>query len=186
MLNRNKYPRTKYFISKRFQGKFMCSIYLLVALVVVIFAAVFAMSTTQSMTITYDNSNLQLGSTPFILFKKLLAAGWILITILGCIAAVVALFQSHRIAGPLYKFELILDQMCRGILDPRVNIRKSDEAQEVIAKLQALNLFLAGKVTDIRRQVDYLEEEMKTGTTQRQTEAVQELKQILAVFEIKQ
>lgn len=42
-----------------------------------------------------------------------------------------SLFFSHFIAGPIYRFERVLQQMCKGDLSMQVRLRKYDELKEM-------------------------------------------------------
>jgi len=56
--------------------------------------------------------------------------------ILLALIAAGTVFLSHKLAGPLYRFEAILSQMKRGEVGVRCHLRKFDEAQSVA---QAMN-----------------------------------------------
>ena len=63
------------------------------------------------------------------------------------------IFISHKIAGPLYRFEDILHRMTEGELDMRCHLRKFDEAKSVA---QAFNLtleFLDSKISRMKKMV---------------------------------
>lgn len=47
------------------------------------------------------------------------------------LAGIVALWLSHRTAGPLYRFRRVFEQIAEGQRDLRVNLRPGDEFQEV-------------------------------------------------------
>ncbi|MBU0673341.1 MAG: methyl-accepting chemotaxis protein [Proteobacteria bacterium] len=184
MKEKKNYVRKKYFINKRLQGRYMFSFYMLVAIVVVVFSAVIAYYTSQTMIITYENYDLQLGSTPFMLFRKILAAACLLIILLGVLVARIAMYQTHRIAGPLYKFEQVLDRMSQGHLDDEVRIRENDDAQEILVKIKAVNRFLIDKVTALNQEVGRMEAGDVGGSAPEVASALAEMKEILAGFKI--
>jgi len=61
----------------------------------------------------------------------------------------VVLFVSHRMGGPLYRMGLIFEQLGRGRLDRRVNLRRDDQLQEVA---EAINQGMSG----LRQRVETL------------------------------
>ncbi|OCC15639.1 hypothetical protein DBT_0990 [Dissulfuribacter thermophilus] len=56
------------------------------------------------------------------------------------------LFQTHRTAGPLYRFEKVLDEMNSGKIGFSVKLREKDEAKELADKLTSFNKNLATKI----------------------------------------
>lgn len=68
------------------------------------------------------------------------------------------IFISHKIAGPLYRFEDILHRMNRGELDMRCHLRKFDEAKSVA---QAFNTALESLDTRISRMKKIIQENEK-------------------------
>lgn len=65
-----------------------------------------------------------------------------------------AIFFSHKIAGPLYRFEQSADEIGRGRLTHRVRIRKDDEMHELEEKLNAMVESLQRRVTADRSHRD--------------------------------
>ena len=92
-----------------------------------------------TLTTGYLNSVLSVERTgdfflvPFILMT--------LIIVLGVSLAGMAVFilLSHRIAGPLYRFEKVLGQLSDGDLTTRVRLRNTDQLREL---QDSLNLFI--------------------------------------------
>lgn len=46
---------------------------------------------------------------------------------------------THRIAGPLFRFEKALDSMLRGRLDDTIYLRSKDEGKDLALKLNSFN-----------------------------------------------
>ena len=148
---RNKVKRRKYFIKKDYQGKLILSGFLLVAGIGLLFNVVLGMLSADSLTISYSNQDLQLGQTPIMLFKQLLTANWILIILGGGFVIVACLLLSHRIVGPLYRFEATLDSMKHGKLDTVIKLRDKDQGKELAQKINDFNSHLSTAIHDIRK-----------------------------------
>lgn len=86
-----------------------------------------------------------------VLLKKLPAANWLLIIIGGCCVLVASVFLSHRIAGPLYRFELTLDNMLKGRLNNRIHLRDKDEGKLLAQKINELNIQLSQSFQTINK-----------------------------------
>ena len=64
------------------------------------------------------------------------------------VIAVFSLVFSHRIAGPIYRLERILDQLIRGEDVEHIRIRKNDELQGFAEKINKLIDILQGSDKD--------------------------------------
>ncbi len=54
------------------------------------------------------------------------------------IIAVLGVFFSHRIAGPLYRIQLVIDEVLEGNYERRVQLRPRDFGQELADKVNSL------------------------------------------------
>lgn len=154
--------RKSYFIESSFQGKFIFHFLGLMLVGALLFSLILSMTTAETWGIIYDTHEAFPGSTPFILIKELVKANWILILLGGLMVAILAVLYSHRIAGPLYKFEMVLEDMQNGILDPNCKLRNKDDGQAVMGQLQRTNRFIADKVNELRSITDNLRETSKS------------------------
>lgn len=50
-----------------------------------------------------------------------------------CVVSLVALYLSHRAAGPLYHFKRVFDEIRLGKTDSRIHLRPNDDFQDVAA-----------------------------------------------------
>lgn len=141
--------RRKYFIKKEYQGKLILSCFLFVAGIGLLFNVILGMLSADSLTISYSNQELQLGQTPMMLFKQLLTANWLILIIGGGFVIFAALYLSHRVVGPLYRFEATLDSMQKGKLDTVIKLRDKDEGKELAQKINDFNSLLSRSMNDI-------------------------------------
>lgn len=141
------YKRRKFFIKKDFQGKLILGCFLLVAGGGLLFNVLLGLLSADTLTISYTNKDLQLGQTPFMLIKQVLTANWFLLVIGGGFVMLASLLLSHRIAGPLYRFETTLDNMQQGRLDNIIQLRDKDEGKELARKINEFNVQLSQSFT---------------------------------------
>ena len=74
-----------------------------------------------------------------VLVKQLPAANWFL-GLFGIILIILAaLLLTHRIIGPMFRFESTLDSMKRGYLDKTIQLRGNDEGMELAQKINEFN-----------------------------------------------
>ena len=72
-------------------------------------------------------------------FRQVSTSSWLL-TIAGSILIIVAfLFLSHRITGPMFRFESTLDHMKGGHLDEIIQLRDKDEGKLLAQKINEFN-----------------------------------------------
>jgi len=134
-----KHKRRNFFIKKDFQGKLILGCFLFVTGGALLFNVLLGLLAADSVTISYANQDLQLDQTPLMLLKQALTANWSLIVIGGGFVMVATLFLSHRLAGPLFRFEATLDNMIKGSLDNTIHLREKDEGKELAQKINEFN-----------------------------------------------
>ncbi len=143
------YKRRNYFIKKDFQGKLILGYFLFVIGGCLLFVILLGIISADSLTISYTDHDLQLGQTPMMLLKDVIAANWILIVIGGSFLVLAALLITHRIAGPLFRFEKALDYMMTGRLDDYIYLRENDSGKELAEKINTFNRKLSASIETI-------------------------------------
>jgi methyl-accepting chemotaxis protein len=153
---KKKYKRRKCFIKKNFQGKLILSCFLFVTGGGLLFNVLLGLLSADSLTISYINQELQLGQTPVMLLKQILTANWLLIIIGGGFVIVASLFLSHRIAGPLFRFESTLDNMKKGYLGNTIHLRDKDQGKELAQKINEFCIQLSDSFCTISQNANAL------------------------------
>lgn len=156
-----KWKRRNFFIKKELQGKYIFSFFLFVIFGSILYAAIFSMLSADSFTIVYKDNNLTLGKTPYILLAEILKANWILILSGGILGVVIAMFLTHRFAGPIYRLEQSVQKMSDGNLAFDVMLRKTDEGKELAAALDGFKEDLAARIGSIRELSDAIDSNLK-------------------------
>lgn len=150
MSKRNK--RKNFFIKKNLQGKLILGYFLFVIGGCLFFILLLGMLSADSLTINYTNHDLQMGKTPLVLVKEVITAHWIFLVTVGTILVIAAMFLTHRIAGPFYRFERTIDAMSSGILNEAIHLRKKDEGKDLANKINSFNTILSSKLRTIDQQ----------------------------------
>lgn len=146
---KRRWRRRNYFIKKELQGRFIFSFFIFVLAGGFFLTAIFSLLSADSLTIVYKNDNLQLGKTPLILFKEILSAHWIFLVTGGVLVVLASMFLTHRVAGPLYRFERSLEEMNKRNFDFEIRLRKKDEGKELARMLNELNIMLSSRLKEI-------------------------------------
>ena len=136
---RGQYKRKKYFINRELQGKFIFNYFILLTLGSLLFVGIFSFFSSNTLSISYENYHLHLGTTPGILFKKILSIQWVLIVFGGILVCFITLRLTHRVAGPFYRFEKALDEMIGGDISRTVTLREKDAGKELAEKINQFN-----------------------------------------------
>ncbi len=82
---------------------------------------------------------------------KVLAAGLLIVLVE---LALLTVFVSHKIAGPMYRFQKFCEGIRSGDLTQRVHLRKGDEMMDMADDLNRVAEFMAKRVREIRLSLE--------------------------------
>ena len=145
-----KRQKRNYLINKDLQGKLGLQILLLAIAGMVFLGILFAFSSADHLTISYNNNKIDVGSTPSVLLVDLLRSEGIFLLVGGLLIIAITIFLTHKIAGPIYRFEQTLKAMCSRQLDQGIYLRKGDEGRELGTLINDLNLLLTEDILEIK------------------------------------
>lgn len=155
-MNQKSYKRRNYFIKKDLQGKYIISYFIHIFLGSLVFAIILSLFSAKTVTVMYNSYGLQLGKTPVMIFREILAAHWLIIVLAGIVVVIGSMLFTHRIAGPLFKFERTLDRMITKDFSFTIYLRQNDEEKELAEKINHLLNMLSdnlGEVKQINREL---------------------------------
>lgn len=141
-----------FFIKKNLQGKIVLALFLAVVASCLLFILIFGFFSTDTMTISYENSELHMGQTPVVLLKKALAANWFFLVTCGTLLILATIVGSHRLAGPLFRFEKVLNSMVRRDLRDTIRLREKDEAKDLALQINTFNGVLSRDIRELNRR----------------------------------
>lgn len=195
MQGQRTWKRRNYFIKQDFQGRFVLRFFLTILLSAVVFTIILSIFSAHTITITYRDSFLRIEKTPKALFYEIIRAHGLYIFLIGAGISTLSLFLSHRIAGPLYRFEKSIEEIIKGNLSFRIKLRKKDEAKELAEAMNRMIETLSSHLSRIRAITDDIEtnlletkkviEEQKGGAVEsldRTVQTLEELKEALSYF----
>lgn len=140
------YKRRNFFIKKTFQARLLLGYFFFVISGGLFFIVLMGFCTTDSMTISYSSNNLEMVHTPIALLKQSILITWPYLLVGSVFLVVVAIRVTHRVAGPLYRFEQTLDNMLLGNLSDIISLRSKDEGKELAAKINTFNTDLSTSI----------------------------------------
>ena len=131
MGNRLPFRRRNYFIKKKFQVNFTVKFLIIILIEAFLAAGLFLYMSKGTLTTGYLGSELRIARTYDFFLTMLLLSNLIIVGISAVIGIAVLIFLSHRIAGPLYRFENILNSIKKGDLTQRFKLRENDQFVEL-------------------------------------------------------
>lgn len=153
-----KFKRTQYWVSGRFQGKFVGIILLLTFLTaalcsyVVYYTSMIAFG--EKLANIYPQGRL-VSAVNIINIRILISV--LLITPL---VAMIGIYLSHKIAGPILRMERFMDDMGSGNMSSRLILRKGDELMELAEGINRLSESMKTTIINETTGIDRLEREL--------------------------
>lgn len=174
------FKRRIVFINKAFQARFILGVFLLILLAGLCSAALIFWITGGDLQAQSQTAHANIMNAWDRLGLSIFIGNVVAIVIAGTLAVFVALYASHKIAGPLYRFEKLCEQVGDGDLDVLVALREKDQLQELglafagmINKLRARQSEQQAMVAKINLQVEQLKHDQNI--TGHQLELLNEL-----------
>lgn len=142
----------KVFIRKKFQADFSVKFLAIIVVEALLAIGLFIYLSRGTVITGYSGSELVIAKTGEYFLPTLLLTNLILIGLTAAVGFIVFLYASHRIAGPLYRFEASLDEIGSGDLTCRFNLRSTDELNSLAAKLNEFNSRMDTSVSEIKTE----------------------------------
>jgi len=149
--------RKKLFIKKEFQTDFSIKFLILIALESVLAIALFVYFSRGTVITGYSGTELVIAKTGEYFLPTVLLANLAIIGVTAIAGFIVMVAYSHKIAGPLYRFEKSIDEMASGDLTSRFTLRANDQLEELASRINRLGENLDRSVSAIKDEVCRLE-----------------------------
>jgi hypothetical protein len=146
----NASKRHTIFIKKSFQGRFILNVFLLILLSGLCSALLIYWLTGGELQAQSYTAHANIMTTLDHLGISILIGNLVAVLVTGGLAIFFVLYTSHKIAGPLYRFEKLCEQIGEGQLETITSLREHDQLQE-------LGTAFAGMVTKLRSRKDQRE-----------------------------
>lgn len=154
MTQQRPYVRRHFFIKKEYQTKFILKFCLLVLAGCLLSMAILFFLSNETLTSTFENSRLLVRKTGFAILPSVIMTNLITLVIIGLATIAVVLFISHKIAGPLFRFEKELKLIGEGDLTIKIWLRKDDQLKDLSESLNAMTENLNAKLTDVQKEIE--------------------------------
>jgi methyl-accepting chemotaxis protein len=152
--NQAAFKRRQTYIKKDFQTRFIVKFVLILVAGGLLSVGLTFLNTQDSLTAVYANSRLTIQNTSLAIMPSVVFTTLITTLALGVVVIVVTLLVSHKIAGPMFRFEKDINRIAQGDLESRIHIRKGDQFQEMAMALNRMVESIAGRLKTVRDMAD--------------------------------
>ena len=154
--NRHPYRRRHYFIKKEFQFKFILKFCLIILVGVIFSTGLLFLFSQGTLTSSFQQSRLVIKNTASAILPAVIYTNLITLGLITLATIIVTIFISHKIAGPLFRFEKDLKEIGEGDLTKNIGLRKKDQITDMAVSLNKMIASLHDKVLDIQSDVKHL------------------------------
>ena len=116
MAKRKRLRRKHYFVKKDYQTKFILKFSSLILAGALISTVLLLWLSQDTLTSSFVNSRLVVKNTSAAIFPAIILTNVIMVAVVSLAAIVVILVVSHKIAGPMYRFEREIIEIGKGDL----------------------------------------------------------------------
>lgn len=152
----SKFKRRTYYIDKKFQARFILIFLLVLVVGGGISIALTMLSTQETLTSTYGGEGLAIEKTASAILPSVVLTTLVTTLIVGVLVAVLTLLVSHRIAGPMFRFEQDLKEIGKGDLQKKIHIRDGDQFAGMVHNLNGMVESFNGKLLVVQNGLDGL------------------------------
>lgn len=160
MDEKRPYKRTTVYIKKDFQANFAVKFLALVAAEAILAIGLFVYLSKGTMTTGYAGSEIIIARTSDYFLPAIMLSNLIVLALTAGAGIAVLLLVSHKLAGPLYRFEKSLDEICKGDLTHRFTLRQNDQIKEMGQKLNDFASRMEANVEAVQDGLNGLEKEL--------------------------
>ena len=156
MPQKPKLARRQYFIQKDYQFKFILKFCLIVLAGSIISTAILFFFAQGTLTSSFEHSRLVIRNTATAIMPSVILTNVITLIVITFSTIVVVLFISHKIVGPMFRFEKDLKDIGQGDLTKKVRLRKKDQFTNLSDSLNIMTATLHEKVVSTQTEVRQL------------------------------
>lgn len=152
-----KYKRKNIFIKKGFQTNFSLKFLALIVIESFMVSGLFSYLLRGTVITGYSGSELVIARTGEYFMPKMLLANLAVIVITASAGFLILLLVSHKIAGPLYRFEKSLEETGKGDLTHRFKLRSDDQMGVLSQRLNDFNATMDSTISKMQEDIAGLE-----------------------------
>ncbi len=109
-----------------------------------------------TLTSSFEQSRLVIKNTASAIFPDVFLSHSIAFILIALLTIAVTLLISHKLAGPLFRFQKELKEIGNGDLSNIVKMRKDDQVKAIADSLDQMRANLQKKILDIKLEVEQI------------------------------
>jgi len=141
------------YIQKKFQINFIIRFSFIAFGAMVLTSILLYFLTKDTLTTTFVSSSLAIQATSSVILQDLIITNLIVLVCFIIATVFLTLYVSHRISGPLYQIEKIIDLVSQGNLKLQVSFREGDQLKNIGAKLNNMINSLNKRIRQIQSEI---------------------------------
>lgn len=148
-MNNKGYTRKHYFIDKEFQTRFIVKFCAIVVVSSLLIGGLIFILSKNSTTVAIENTKIAVKSTADFILPVIMQTIIVVSAFSALAVAILTLFISHKISGPLYRLKREIDFLKEGDLSRNFNIRSKDQLQGLSKSLNEMCISLRQRYVDL-------------------------------------
>jgi methyl-accepting chemotaxis protein len=148
--------RRQYFVQKEFQSKFILKFCMVLFTGIIISIGLLFLFSQNTLTSSFEESRLVIKSTASAILPSVFLSHLIALVLITLLTIVVTLLISHKLAGPLFRFQKELGEIGEGNLTQVIKLRKNDQVKAMADSLDQMRVNLQKKILDIKEEVEQI------------------------------
>ncbi len=170
-------------INKKFQFKMIAKFILLNIILMILFSGLIYIFLNSEIDSNLKSAHVNYRNVSEMLFPIVISLSIINILVSSLIISVFVLYASFKIAGPLYRFNEALKEMCGKNLLPPTSIRSYDQLYDCSVTLTEFSKIISSDFNEIKKRIDEVSKLNKKGSERKKiTAKIKELEDILGRY----
>lgn len=138
IMSESKQSRKTLFIQKQYQLKSILTVIAMIAISGIISGIILYLLLSSELAAELQAAHTNLKNTSDSLAPAIILGNIVTILITGTVAAIAVLYQSHKIAGPLYRIKTICDDVSEGKYETMTSLRKDDQLIDLASSFEKM------------------------------------------------
>ena len=146
--------RKKYFIKKEFQLGFILKFCTILLAGIVISTVLLILLSRGTLTSSFENSQLTIKNTAAAILPSILLCNLLTLGLITIVTIVLTLLVSHKLAGPMFRFQKEIERMGAGNLTQKIQLRDKDQIESLAISLDSMREALREKIQTMQGQIE--------------------------------
>jgi methyl-accepting chemotaxis protein len=148
--------RRQVFVQKDFQSKFILKFCLVLLTGIIISIGLLFLFSKNTLTSSFEQSRLVIKNTASAILPSVFLSHLIALVLITLLTIVVTLLISHKLAGPLFRFQKELREIGEGNLTQVIKLRKNDQVKAMADSLDQMRVNLQKKILNVKEEVEQI------------------------------